>query len=678
MTSNLPRRQLTIALAALATLGFLAVYQFDTSVNMVASIVQQANFISDRPPSNWFLKIDDPKSGFDEKQLAIGLNVTSASVSKTPATEAVCKFPQLLADDPLIKPYLKDYGPMRCVEEKNWVYTTGDGRFYIDSGAVERHGKINCTYSRIDRKNEYEFVETQLGWYANGTSLSGYSFRAQCWAADGKGYDNIHASVPYPHGPIGERIKNSSDRLSKRPLDLNVLIYLMDSVSRINFVRKLPKFYSFLTETMQAHVMEGFNVVGDGTPWAVIPMLTGHFQTELPEARKRFVNASYVDGWPFLFKNYTAAGYVTSYAEEQPWFSAFTYKLKGFDQAPVDHYLRTMLIAVESYKAKHYPSCLGDTPRSILWCNYWRELQTMYRPLGGRQFSMMFSAEQSHDDYNTVQTLDEHWTRSFGELYRQNFLNDTLLIVMGDHGRRFGPVRQTQTGKLEEKLPFLAVVTPPWFRKRFPLSEANLRKNRHRLVTAFDLHATLAHVLDFQEDGGRGNLKERGLSLFREIPAERTCAHAHIKAHFCSCLDWIEVENMTDPIVLAAAQRVIDNFNRQAKEVAGKCAELKLGRMISARLLRPNEQLMAFKESLDFDNYTPNLTADKELAAVIYQIRFVTVPGGGDWEASLTYYLQQNEFSMSHDDVSRLNSYHEQARCVIDTHQHLRTFCYCL
>src|SRR6185437_13244672 len=85
-------------------------------------------------------------------------------------------------------------------------------------------------------------------------------------------------------------------------LNMNVMIYSFDSISRINFIQKLPKFYTFLTKNMNAYVMEGFNAVGDGTLWALIPLYTGHFQTELPEARKRFSNASYLDQRPFCSK----------------------------------------------------------------------------------------------------------------------------------------------------------------------------------------------------------------------------------------------------------------------------------------------------------------------------------------------------------------------------------------
>lgn len=91
----------------------------------------------------------------------------------------------------------------------------------------------------------------------------------------------------------------------------------------------------------------------------------------------------------------------------------------------------------------------------------------MYNASGIRTFSMLFSAETSHDDYNMVQVLDEHWERKFRQQFDAGYFNDTLLIIMGDHGRRFGAVRQTQSGKTEEKLPFLAVIVPTWFQRAY-------------------------------------------------------------------------------------------------------------------------------------------------------------------------------------------------------------------
>ena len=78
------------------------------------------------------------------------------------------------------------------------------------------------------------------------------------------------------------------------------------------------------------------------------------------------------------------------------------------------------------------------------------------------------------------------------------------------------------------------------------------------------------------------------------------------------------------------ANWVIKYFNGQLLEVQGRCAKLALGKMISAKLLKLNDRLMAFKESSDFNNYMPDLSAEKELQSIVYQIRFTTVPGGGD------------------------------------------------
>lgn len=64
--------------------------------------------------------------------------------------------------------------------------------------------------------------------------------------------------------------------LPKESLKLNVLIMGFDSLSRMTFMRKLPKSYKKL-QSLGAIVLEGYNILGDGTPQALIPLLTGTF-----------------------------------------------------------------------------------------------------------------------------------------------------------------------------------------------------------------------------------------------------------------------------------------------------------------------------------------------------------------------------------------------------------------
>ncbi|RXG53565.1 hypothetical protein Avbf_09198, partial [Armadillidium vulgare] len=46
-------------------------------------------------------------------------------------------------------------------------------------------------------------------------------------------------------------------------------------------------------------------------------------------------------------------------------------------------------------------------------------------------------------------------------------LNKSILFYMSDHGMRFGNFRHTDLGKYEDNLPYLFIVVPEWFRKRF-------------------------------------------------------------------------------------------------------------------------------------------------------------------------------------------------------------------
>lgn len=57
-----------------------------------------------------------------------------------------------------------------------------------------------------------------------------------------------------------------------RKLPFNVVMYGFDSLSRNAFIRKLPKTYEYMVTHLKADVLQGYNIVGDGTPQALIPV----------------------------------------------------------------------------------------------------------------------------------------------------------------------------------------------------------------------------------------------------------------------------------------------------------------------------------------------------------------------------------------------------------------------
>jgi hypothetical protein len=48
-----------------------------------------------------------------------------------------------------------------------------------------------------------------------------------------------------------------------------------------------------------------------------------------PEARRGFVNSSYVDKFPWIFKEYKKAGYVTQWAEDMQSIGTFQLRMLG-------------------------------------------------------------------------------------------------------------------------------------------------------------------------------------------------------------------------------------------------------------------------------------------------------------------------------------------------------------
>lgn len=95
--------------------------------------------------------------------------------------------------------------------------------------------------------------------------------------------------------------------------------------------------------------------------------------------------------------------------------------------------------------------------------------------------------------------------------------------------------------QVEQKQPFLEFLIP---KKLLPAAgnlEA-LRHNAERLVTPFDVHATITHLMRVGSDNSARQANQPdtrapwAYNLFQErIPRNRTCVDAKIPPDFCSC-----------------------------------------------------------------------------------------------------------------------------------------------
>ncbi|VDO98919.1 unnamed protein product [Soboliphyme baturini] len=233
-----------------------------------------------------------------------------------------------------------------------------------------------------------------------------------------------------------------------------------------------------------------------------------------------------------------------------------------------------------------------------------------------------------------------------------------MLIFMSDHGHRFAELRATEQGKLEERLPFFSIYLPPWFGKRYPEAMRNLRLNARRLTTPFDIHETLTSVLRFRTPK-KGNLSERAISLFDEVPLERTCSDAGIEPHWCACLSWQTLPTTVSEVKYIA-NAIVAALNKVTASERQLCSKLRLRSIVKAFLLSANDAVIKYKQAKDADGFVPDLSdVNTAISRLYYQVNLVTTPGNALYEASVVWDKSINRLYIDLNTVSHINAYDE-------------------
>uniref|UniRef100_A0A1I8BSW1 DUF229 domain-containing protein n=1 Tax=Meloidogyne hapla TaxID=6305 RepID=A0A1I8BSW1_MELHA len=552
-----------------------------------------------------------------------------------------CKIPKLEVNGSEVIKFYKKYPPLDCTRgrQKPWVYIDEERRVQPTEYAKSEIGlhNINCNWAFYNRKTDSELIWTEEENISFGAKIEkGDYLKISCMAGSKQWSNPFMVVVPKKK----KKLKQTENDSSK---PINVYILSFDSLSQMSFRRNLPKTVEFLEKNDFA-VFNGYNIVGDGTPQAFIPILTGLTEEELPLTRKRYPSARYVDEvYPFAWRNFSDAGYATMYGEDGHSLGTFTYRLKGFRDTPTDHYPITFFHYTEQIDNSRV--CIGAEKQHNVWFRYIESFWNEYSKLKIPRFSLMHHSFLSHDDINKVQQADEDLFDHLQKMFKMGALDDSLFIVMADHGNRFAKLRETHQGQLEERLPFFSVHFP----KEHKQVWSNLKINAvDRLVTPFDFHATLMDILRWPKLGNDYFLnglttpssKEtqmplrfpmtRSLSFLREIPLERTCDQAGIEIHWCTCLNWIIINNLNEVIPLANS--VINKINKYTETERSLCSKLELKNVESAKKLVPNEKLLKYNGNIDLDGFKPKLKGNVKTKFATYQIVFITTPGAAKYE----------------------------------------------
>ena len=589
--------------------------------------------------------------------------------------DQICIHPDLDQNHASVSGYFHDVPPLECNKENNWIIVE-NGSFFITEESKVQHGSVTCQYVPIYRgDDDYKIKNGKKESFQGGVVRSPSDFfKISCKGRDGARYFNIHATVS------DKGIKNTTaarmeGNSTSGAIPLNVFMFGYDSVSRNTWKRKLPKSHKYVTKVLGGIVLEGYNIVGDGTPAALLPILTGKTETELPESRRGKPEAKVVDDYPWIWKAFKRSGYITQWAEDMAHIGTFNFRMLGFRDPPVDHYMRPFYLAAEKIYSFHKPYCLGFQSRHQVMVNWLRDSFTMYP--NRLKFTYGFHSEFSHKDSNNLQWADDDLVQFLTFLYENKYLSNTLLILMSDHGARFHDMRKTLQGKYEERMPYFAFRFPDWFPSRYPRAHAKFIKNSQRLTTPFDIHATFLDILNYSSTSVNSRKGVKGISLFQRIPKDRTCADAGIASHWCACLQWESV-SVTHNDVITSARALLKFINALTKPYRTKCHYLLLKNVTHAQSISANMNIVRYNGSHDLDGRIAKMNPkSKMLDNVLFQITIVTSPGDAIFEATVKYIAKSGQYNVNEREISRINPYGNSADCILFTAPHLRQYCLC-
>ncbi|XP_031843546.1 uncharacterized protein LOC116431792 isoform X2 [Nomia melanderi] len=572
--------------------------------------------------------------------------------------------------DPAITRFIHKEKPISCEHGDHLpLVDSNNTAVFVNPEAIQhfynKSEDLDCCWRPFWRMKDEDNIITfgsECFSFKNSAAVKAEFVKIECSRDKEVIYKDYHVFLPRFRS-VEQKYQNPKF-VNSRSEKLSVLVIGLDSVSRLNFHRMMPKTVEAL-QKLGAVEMLGYTKVADNTYPNLVPVLSGLSEGELHDVCWQRKNKTF-DECPFIWKNFSAAGYRTIFGEDACAMTTFNYLKPGFREQPTDYYLRPFCIASEKDIGNTHKLnanlCVGTRKTFDNLLHYSQKTASQFTK--EPYFGFFWQASLTHDYFNYPQLGDDSYHDLIKYLSEEQLLNRTALIVMSDHGMRWGDFRETYQGRMEDSLPFLFIVLPNWWKDKYQIAWANLRKNSRSLTTGFDLHKTLFDLMEsknlaepilkdrFRVLSSTTNLP-RGISWFLPIPDYRTCGMAGIASHWCMCHSSTDV-SLTDQHLQDKAVFLVKELNQMLKKFA-QCAVLKLKEIRAAKAWKDNG------EKSDLIDYT---------------ITIQTEPGDAIFEGTVRNRVKDNTTDKLVGSVSRLNAYGKQSACVDEFN--MRLYCYCL
>lgn len=453
------------------------------------------------------------------------LAVSAKSKFSRGGDEPTCQIPELDPYDASIRKYLSRPDPLQC-KQVQWdlTYLDPSGILRVNETAMRLSGysDLDCSARCFDHNTGIDDDSVKFGeWVKLEASLSiGCPFVEVRWCLlVGFGrltelrfqvncvrqflrvsvYTYHFANISRPSKPLFYVDDDPAKPKDANPEPLSILVLGIDSMSKSNMIRQMPLTHSYILRNMSGNVFDRHTKIGDNTWVNILAMLTGlravptaEFPADLSQVEDQFFD----DYAPYIWRNFSRRGYYTLFSEDRPDIQDFNYGVrKGFKRRQFDYYDRPYWTqSWASFVRKRSTGfCYNTVSEHKIQLDYFRRFAIEHHK--EKAFGFSWWQSLSHDFLNTIGLADADTAEFLHSV--QPYLNRTILFVISDHGHRYDSIRQSVIGRMEARLPYLAVIIPDWFRHRYPKAARNLEYNaKNRLTSQFDVFGTFVDILE--------------------------------------------------------------------------------------------------------------------------------------------------------------------------------------
>ncbi|RNA44170.1 DUF229 domain containing, partial [Brachionus plicatilis] len=573
---------------------------------------------------------------------------------QSPEQELTCKLPRLNFEG---HEHIEKYQECKLKEEFGFLKNS---HWYFNKTVISKYKNFECSYRNINRNDDFDLVYSKYVKLKESQKIDHQVIEVNCLQKDKKKqvlYNNLHVQI-VNRIHLRQKVQANNDKCKP----LNILLLSYDSISRVSWFKRLPQTTEYLINQMNTTVLYGHNIIGDGTPACMIPVLTGKTEEELPSTLKSDPKGQYVDQvYPFIWNDLHKKGYMSFHMEDWPQVSAFTYRLRGFSNKTAHHYMRSYQLGLwkrvqNAYFTHKDDLCIGSVKRSKKSLDLVQEFIDMYKTKSNYA-AIMHYIENSHDGNERANHLDQDLKNFLSHNFEAGNLNNTALFLYSDHGSRFGMDRWSNQGDLEERLPFVSLFLPQSFTKSRPDQFKNLQINSQQLTTPFDIHQTIRELSCTKESEKIKHI--RAISLLDKIPVNRTCQSIGLSTHYCVCDQNWQFLDIKEKFSLHSAEYIVSYLNKVLSKAKDYCVPLRL------------KEISYVKKA-------------KIGGEVYYKINLATEPNHARYEALVKFDQTEKKLLIkSTNSVSRLDAYGSQPKCLESVPPSknltvdLRKFCLC-